>query len=371
MLISYAGASLQSSDRMTTEPLLAKNLDNISPERSRAQRTLPQRAYPFRILGMGLASLPLMAVMRELDAAWIAWAWVILTCLVWPHVAYWLSTRSGDPFRAELRNFVIDSAFAGSWIPLIQFNLLPSAVLLTVVIADKINTGVRRLWAWSLPAMAIALLGGAWLTGFAFQPESSMLVTLSCLPLLVIHTIAVSASSYRLVRRVHIQNQRLEELSRVDALTGVFSRGHWESLAETELREHDDDANSALMILDIDRFKEINDQHGHAAGDDVLRGIADLIRRNMPAGSHAGRLGGDEFAVFMPLALEDAELAAERIRAAAHNLEFANASHLACTVSIGIAGGPDSGADLRAWTETADRALYRAKQAGRNRTETA
>lgn len=189
---------------------------------------------------------------------------------------------------------------------------------------------------------------------------------LSCLPLLVIHTIAVSASSYQLVRRVQIQNQRLEELSRVDTLTGLYERGHWESLAAVALKEHDENVGSALMVLDVDRFKEINDQHGHGAGDDVLRGIADLIRRNIPAGSHAGRIGGDEFAVVMRVAQADAELAAERIRAKIQQLEFANASYLRCTVSIGIAGGPDSGADLRAWTEAADRALYRAKQAGRN-----
>jgi diguanylate cyclase len=219
--------------------------------------------------------------------------------------------------------------------------------------------------------MAIALLCGAWLNGFAFQPESSMWVILSCLPILIIHTLAVSASSYQLVRRVQTQNQKLEELSRVDALTGLFSRGHWETLAAGALREHDAAVGSALMVLDVDRFKKINDQHGHAAGDDVLRGIADLIRRNIPAGSHAGRLGGDEFAIVMPFPLSDAESVAERIRDAVHELRFSQADQLVCTVSIGIAGGPAMGADLRAWTETADRALYRAKQAGRNRAATA
>lgn len=335
--------------------------------RTRAQLTLPRRAYPLRILGMGLAGLPMVLVLQELHTSWGGWAWVILVCLVWPHLAYWLTRRSRDPFKAELRNFVIDSAIAASCIPLLHFNLLPSAMLLTVSISDKINTGVRRLWAWSLPGMAITLIGFGWLNGFAFQPDSSMRVILACLPLMIIHTIAVSASSYRLVRRVQTQNQKLEELSRVEPLTGVFSRGHWESLAQAALQQHDAVADSALMVLDVDRFKEINDQHGHAAGDDVLRIVADLIRRNSPAGSHVGRLGGDEFAVVMPCTLDVAESAAERIRSAVHALQFANASPLRCTISIGIAGKPVANADLRAWIEAADRALYRAKQAGRNR----
>lgn len=352
---------------MTAVSPVPENQGDATPVRTKAQGTLPQRTYRFRVLGMGLASLPLMAVMRELQTGWFAWSWMILTCLVWPHLAYWLSSRSRDPFKAELRNFVIDSAIAGSWVPLLHFNLLPSAVLLSVVIADKINTGVKRLWAWSLPGMLIALLGSAWLSDFAFQPHSSMLVIAACLPLLVIHTLAVSASSYRLVRRVQIQNQRLEELSRVDPLTGLYSRGHWESLAAAAMSGHDSTAGTSLMILDVDRFKEINDQYGHVAGDDVLRGIADLVRRNVPPGSHAGRLGGDEFAVVMPFPLVDAESTAERIRTTVDQLEFANASQLRCSVSIGITGAPVAGADLRAWTDTADRALYRAKQAGRNR----
>lgn len=354
---------------MTVAPLDPER-NTASTVRTRAQAGMPLRAYPFRILGMGLANLPLMAVMHEQGASWVPWSWMILSCLAWPHIAYWLASRSDDPFRAELRNLVIDSAIAGSWVPLLHFNLLPSAVLISVVIADKINTGVKRLWAWSLPAMLGSMLVCAWLSGFTFQLESSMLVTVASLPLLVIHTIAVSASSYRLVRRVQIQNKRLEELNRVDTLTALYGRGHWESLATTALNEHDSKSSSTLMVLDVDHFKEINDQFGHAAGDDVLRGIADLIRRNIPGGSHAGRLGGDEFAVVMPYPLVVAESTAERIRIAVHRLEFANANTLRCTVSIGIAGQPVPGTDLRAWTEIADRALYRAKQAGRNQAVT-
>ena len=106
-----------------------------------------------------------------------------------------LATRSRDPFRAELRNFVVDSLIAGSWVPLLHFNALPSAILLTVATADKINSGIRRLWLHALPGMLVALVAAAVLTGFAFQPATSMPVLLACLPILIIHTLAVSASS--------------------------------------------------------------------------------------------------------------------------------------------------------------------------------
>lgn len=198
---------------------------------------------------------------------------------------------------------------------------------------------------------------------------TSMAVIASCLPIMIIHTLAVSATSYRLVRRVQSQNLRLEELSQMDTLTGLYARGHWEMLAQATLQDSDAGGDCAMLVLDIDRFKEINDRHGHAVGDDVLCGIADLVRRNVPGGSHAGRLGGDEFAIVFPCPLQVAQSAAERLRAAVHQLEFPNAPELRCTVSIGIAGAPVAGADLRGWVEIADRALYRAKQAGRNRVD--
>ena len=340
-------------------------------KRTSAQQSLPRRAYGLRVLGMGLAALPLIAVMHELQSSWIAWSWMVLSCLLWPHLAHVLARNSRDPFAAELRNFVIDSAIAGAWVPILHFNLLPSAVLLSVVTADKINTGVRNLWLYSLPGMVLALFAAAWLNGFAFHPETSMFVIAACLPIMIIHTLAVSATSYRLVRRVQAQNGELEALNRIDAMTGLLGRRHWEAQAETLLRRSDPAGGPVLMILDIDEFKEINDRFGHAVGDDVLRALADRVRRCLPTGSQAGRWGGDEFAVVLPLALTAAETLAERIRAAVADLEFPSAADLRCTISIGLAepSGPDQ--DLRGWLELADRALYRAKHGGRNRAITA
>jgi hypothetical protein len=118
------------------------------------------------------------------------------------------------------------------------------------------------------------------LTGFAWRPDTSMAALLASLPLLVIHTLAVSLSGYHLIRKVQKQNLRLDELNRIDALTGLETRAHWEAQAEAALAAFQSRAEpSTLMLLDLDRFKEINDRHGHAIGDDVLRAVADVIRR--------------------------------------------------------------------------------------------
>jgi diguanylate cyclase len=338
------------------------------PESARRLARLPWRTYRFRILGMGLGALPLIAVMIENGNGMGGWLWMVASCLLWPHLAFALGTRGRDPFRAELRNFMVDSAIAGSWVPLMHFNLLPSAVLLTVVTADKINSGVRGLWLRSMPGMLAAIGIGGMLTGFAVEYESSTLVVLSCLPILVIHTLAVSASGYRLVRRVQRQNLMLDELNRRDALTGLDSRAHWLAQAETMLVEHQERGCAAtLVMLDLDRFKQINDRHGHAAGDDVLRAVAQCIRQRLGEQGAAGRLGGDEFAIVLRMGGGAAEVFAETLRAAVEALRFDRMPHLRCSVSLGLAPPPDAGLGLREWIEAADRALYLAKQGGRNR----
>lgn len=332
-------------------------------------QSLPSRTYGFRALGMGLAAIPQIVVMREIGAGWPSWAWMVFGCVLWPHLAYLLARRSRDPFKAELRNFMFDSVLAGSWLPMLHFNLLPSAVLLTVVTADKINSGVRNLWLWSLPGVVVAIGIGGLLTGFAVQLPSSTAVILACLPIMVIHTLAVSQSSYLLVRKVQRQNLQLAELSRRDMLTGIDSRGHWQAQANALLKRHQQGTSPAtLLLVDVDRFKAINDRYGHGVGDDVLRAIAGLMTRLLHAEAAVGRLGGDEFAAVLPIGVAEAEQQAEVLRAAIENLDFAGFPGLHCSISIGLAEPPSPGLELREWMEAADRALYRAKQGGRNRT---
>lgn len=331
-------------------------------------KAIPKRNYRFRTLGMGLSFFAIAAVLTELNAPWQAWAWAIFICLLWPHLAYQLSSRSNDPFRAELRNLVIDSALAGSLVPLIHFNLLPSVVLVTVASADKINIGVRGLLQRSLPGVVIGALITGTLTGFAMDPATSMFVMLATLPIMVIHTLAVSLSSHRLIRRVQSQNMRLDEISRIDSLTGLEMRGHWRKNASELLANHVARiAEVSMLLVDVDLFKQINDRNGHTTGDDVLRAIANVIKEALPPGSHAGRIGGDEFAVAMPVDEANASKVASKILAGVEALEFAKVPLLRCSVSIGIAEPVENDPHLRAWLEAADHALYRAKAAGRNR----
>lgn len=331
-------------------------------------RSLADRVYPFRTLGMGLGVLPVLLVLYELGSTWAAWAWAIFCGVVWPHVAYHLHVRrSRDRVQAELNNLTIDSALAGSLVPLMHFTLLPSVVLLTVATADKINSGMRDLWRRSLPALGLGILAGGLFSGFQVRLDTSMPVIVACLPIMVVHTLAVALGTYHLIRRVQKQNQRLDALSRFDALTGLESRRHWQEQAMALLQQHHaGQLRATLILIDADHFKSINDTFGHAAGDDVLRGIADVLRHSTPVRGHAGRLGGDEFSVAVALPADEALQVAESIRAGVEALRFPEWPQLRSTVSVGLAEATPDDTDLRLWSQRANRALYEAKARGRN-----
>ncbi|MEZ2131203.1 MULTISPECIES: diguanylate cyclase [unclassified Sinorhizobium] len=129
----------------------------------------------------------------------------------------------------------------------------------------------------------------------------------------------------------------------------------------------------AVIVFDVDRFKSVNDQHGHAAGDRVLKIFAAELSAHCRPSDVAARLGGEEFALVLKDVLPGrAEVVAERIRGSFETREIdIDGKLLRCTVSVGVASGTDQEADFDAMLSAADNALYAAKRGGRNRVEVA
>lgn len=168
-------------------------------------------------------------------------------------------------------------------------------------------------------------------------------------------------------------NQRLVELSITDPLTGLYNRRHFEAMITKELA-HSARHNCAcsLMIMDIDRFKIINDSYGHAVGDEVLRQVADIIRQTIRSGDIPCRIGGEEFVVACRnTEASEAMQLAERLRAAveAATCQLDELS-IDFTMSLGVATVRPGQQKLTLDTifQHADRALYHSKEHGRNRT---
>jgi diguanylate cyclase (GGDEF)-like protein len=173
-------------------------------------------------------------------------------------------------------------------------------------------------------------------------------------------------------------SQRLQlELDRqasYDGLTGTLNRRAFERVADAEWsRAVRHDLPLAVLVLDLDRFKSLNDTHGHDAGDVWLKTFAELTQGLLRREDLLCRYGGEEFLALLPqTSMDAARQAAERIRRGVEGMRLThNGVELASTVSIGIAIRDGSSASLKTVIADADRALYRAKAAGRNRVELA
>jgi diguanylate cyclase (GGDEF)-like protein len=171
--------------------------------------------------------------------------------------------------------------------------------------------------------------------------------------------------------RVTAMHRRVHDDARHDALTGLGNRLRLaEDLELLRGRVERYGHAYCAALFDIDDFKGYNDHRGHAAGDDALRAVAGALQREIRTGDAVYRYGGEEFLVLLPeQTTESALLAAERLRAAVEQLRIPHPAGGVVTVSAGVAGLADSLASPEELFELADRALYRAKEGGRNRVE--
>ena len=169
--------------------------------------------------------------------------------------------------------------------------------------------------------------------------------------------------------------EELHELSISDPLTSLYNRRFAQETLTREIhRAHREQGSIGIITFDIDFFKRVNDRFGHDAGDAVLKAIAAELQGSVRGGDIACRMGGEEFAIMMPGAsLKVARQRAEELRAAiaALRVRHAQVDLPAVSLSCGVAAFPEHGVTADALLRASDQALYRAKEAGRNRVESA
>jgi len=176
-----------------------------------------------------------------------------------------------------------------------------------------------------------------------------------------------AAIIWDLAREAETANRRWRELSLTDELTGAYNRRYCEIRLRDEIARSERSGNPfALLLIDVDHFKRVNDEGGHAAGDQVLRDLCHLIQEASRATNALCRYGGDELAILLPeTPVAGALIYAERVRRLVSRTTFAAGG--AITVSIGVAAYPDDGRTADQLLAMADSSLYAAKADGRNR----
>jgi diguanylate cyclase (GGDEF)-like protein len=217
------------------------------------------------------------------------------------------------------------------------------------------------LITWRLAAQALAPAAGPALQGGISVVQAAVLVYFVLLPVL-------ASAGFLYVRHLR-RHERIHYLATHDPLTGLYNRESFLTDARHALRENARRGGVvSVLMLDIDHFKQINDRHGHAAGDDALREVAAALRGAVRSTDMPTRFGGDEFAVLLPGAAPERALAiAQGIVARLAGIARVAPGRGAFTVSIGLASTQTADESLDALLHRADLSLYQAKQSGRDR----
>jgi diguanylate cyclase (GGDEF)-like protein len=342
-----------STAHMTPDSLLA------SRDGARRERLLDMevrlRPYRFACFAILAAALALTSVGSEVGWWWLA------------------------PLLAGLGGFAIADSFMRSsehpavWVAA-AWGILPLLLTDAVVVTGGAESPVL-MW-YALPAVTL---------GARFDMRGTALGTVYVLALMLAATYGfdpATAAAHRqeviaaaaLVLSTVVLSGALVESDRahrrrstLDPLTGLFNRGALEQrLSELEGQPCDEGGRShALLLCDLDHFKRVNDELGHAAGDTVLREVAEAMRRVLRAGDSIYRVGGEEILVVLPGATkQDAVGIAERLRRAVRELRPVGVT---MTVSIGVAVSQPGPLDTDELVGAADAALYSAKAGGRDR----
>lgn len=345
--------------------------------------------------GMCFAALALDLWGRGSSAMWLSLG---LIFLVYPHIATLITRRADDPLKTEFRLITLDALLIGMAVAALHF---PLWLTFTLWLGSSLNSaifdGARGLLHATMALLAGALVSVA-LFGFKFVPEQGWGSTLLLIVGMSAYLLAIGLASHSRTQQMRLareklrlgeqalsesnarlqhqldQNNRLQaqlaEQAIRDPLTGLFNRRYLETVGPHELaRCTREGTELALMMIDIDHFKLINDRYGHLGGDEVLRSLAAMLIDSVRASDVACRFGGEEFLLLLPnMGAQGAIDRAQqwRNRFDAMRVE-SNGDVIKATLSIGIALHPRDGSSVQALTRAADSALYQAKAQGRNR----
>lgn len=328
-----------------------------------------RRIYRPRIIGSAMCSISAIAALYPLAMPGWVWAALLANGFVWPHLAYQLATRAKVPYDAERRNLVYDALFSGFWVATLQFAPLTTVTLLSMVSMNNVAAGGRYLLLRGALAQLLGAGVAVLLFGLHFNPGISVVQVYACLPMLTFYPMAIGMICYQLAIKLSDHKRALRALSRIDSLTGLLNHGSWKDLLHLKFHKcQQQQTHGTIALIDIDHFKQINDTHGHIAGDAVLRQLSLELRRHLRENDLAGRYGGDEFCVILPrMNQEEAAQVMERMRETFSNYRAPHIPELRVSLSIGLADFQPSFTSAAMWLNAADRALYAAKDNGRNR----
>ena len=346
---------------------------HITDDDFRSGQRFARRIWLPRVVGHGVSFLFLAPVLitQPLSNWW--WLALVFYTFIWPHVAWQLADRAANPMAAEQRNLTFDAVMGGIWMGVMGLNALPSMLIAMMVNMNTMGAGGVRLFLVGLALQMAACFTTLAITNMPVDINTTPLEMWICLPAMIIYPVFFGFVTWRTAIKLAERKRRLQLLSTRDGMTGVYNRRHWEHLLHNEfdncLRYR---RISTLLLIDIDHFKSINDTWGHDVGDEAILKITEHLQLTLRTTDVIGRFGGDEFAIFMTgTSAQNAIAAMHRVHEYLDGCRFECAPELRLRISVGVAPFNPQMVHYREWLKAADNALYKAKKAGRNRTEVA
>jgi diguanylate cyclase (GGDEF)-like protein len=358
-------------------------------------------SYRVRVAAFFLIGIPIALHVLPRSPGALFWSVFLLQFVVYPHLMQWRARRSAQLEMAELDNLIVDAVLSGAWAAGLGF---PLWITVALFLATLLNHTIMR----GLPGILIcpvALLSGALASttviAFRLSTDTDGLVTLATIVGLAIYLALMGVQFFTYIRRlqevqsavalqkqiledanaalheqiskIHDLQEKLRDQANRDSLTGLFNRRYLEGTLEREMaRCKREGTPIAMLLLDIDHFKLINDTYGHQAGDEVLRVFSRMLQDSARAEDIVCRYGGEEFLLVLPkMPLDIARERGEQLLHLFDNTLFLFGDHrMRITTSIGVAGMPLHSDSAEGLIRCSDEALYLAKHHGRNRVVT-
>ena len=287
------------------------------------------------------------------------------------HEAYWFETYGNIALSGEPIRFVSEAKALGRWFEVDAFRVGEQsspkvAVLFTNITERKVAEKALRESLWELRATESELrLAQAALS----QEKATLAEHVLQLQQMNKHLILATIEAHTMAKEIEKGRADMAHLAQHDALTDLPNRILLnDRMTQAIALAHRHGKQFALMFLDLDRFKEINDSLGHAVGDQLLQSVAKRLEAAVRGSDTVCRLGGDEFVILLAEIehVQDAALSAQNIFAVLTPTHRIDHFELQVSVSIGISIYPDDGLNIDALIRNADAAMYQAKEAGRN-----
>lgn len=322
-----------------------------------------KRVFGPRLLGCALSFIYIATVLHETGTPDWVWGWMLANGFAWPWLAQVLARHAAQPYRAELRNLLLDSAFAGGWVTVMHFNLLPTALLLSMVAMNNVAAAGVGFMLRGLLAKAGGILLMGWAVGLQMHWQTSANVVIATLPMLVLYPFSVGWTSYALAVRLFEQRKAFNIISSYDENSRLQSFNRWMSeLAADYQRCRRSNGHSTLALICINELPALHRRHGHWVAQAVTARLGHIIQSETRNADVLGSNGAEHFYVLFPTLSERAAAPyLARIREQFSHFGRTGAELPSLSIIIGVAEYHYLQHNERDWFEVAQQALDMAR----------